>query len=270
MYCVIQKIVNKKPNLHGESKKLEVNCTTLTIDGKSYIKYYYAYSQDKFERPMRVAYKISIHKSYRENGKPKKKQWVICTMGYYDIADSLTWFKDYMRFDELDRKLEEMGMTEDELCNMVYEKLDPIIETIKKEFESTEEYRAKKAHRVIIDAYLKAKEIFEKKYGDKTYDYCYDVFGALRNEKYLKELQANYEVQQHYKSSYYDNFRSNYNNNDFSSYYNKKQSTYTESEKQGLKKIFKVLAMNFHPDRYKEDDGEIMKLVNKLKEEWKI
>jgi curved DNA-binding protein CbpA len=33
--------------------------------------------------------------------------------------------------------------------------------------------------------------------------------------------------------------------------------------------MYKVLALNFHPDRT-GDDGEMMKLVNRVKEEWGI
>jgi hypothetical protein len=84
MYCVIQKIVNKKPVQSGYSKELLVDWTTMTYQGKTETKYSYRYSDERFERPIKDAYKISIHKSYRENGKVKKKQWVICTMSYYN------------------------------------------------------------------------------------------------------------------------------------------------------------------------------------------
>jgi DnaJ-class molecular chaperone len=47
-------------------------------------------------------------------------------------------------------------------------------------------------------------------------------------------------------------------------------SNHTEDEKEKLKKIYRVLAIHFHPDRNKDDDGEMMKFVNKLKEEWGI
>lgn len=35
---------------------------------------------------IKCSYPVIIHKSYRENGKVKKKQWVIGTMDYYYIA----------------------------------------------------------------------------------------------------------------------------------------------------------------------------------------
>ena len=54
-----------------------------------------------------------------------------------------------------------------------------------------------------------------------------------------------------------------------SSYYNNKQSNYNVEDKEKYKKIYKTLAKTYHPDIIK-DDGEMMKIVNKLKEEWGI
>jgi hypothetical protein len=70
-----------------------------------------------------------------------------------------------------------------------------------------------------------------------------------------------------YESSYQRGNQSNYNYdssyNDYSSYSSQKLSNYTDAEKWMLKKIYKVLAANFHRDKYKEDGGE--SLVNRLK-----
>lgn len=268
MYCVIQKIQNKKTNPYGAAKELIVSSFTWSMDGVTKRKYTHNYSDEKFERPIKDAYKISIHKSYRENGKVKKKQWVICTIGYYDIADGWTWVGDHTI--GLEDKLEKIGITEEKLCNLVYKKLDPIINTVKAEFEKTEEYKTKKKHDKTLEEYRNAKEKFEKKYGEDTYDYCYDVFGLLKNESYLKELEENYKTQQeYYKSSYYKNNQSNYSYSDFSGYFKSNSSAHTEDGKNKLKKIYRVLATKFHPDVTK-DDGEMMKFVNHLKEEWGI
>lgn len=262
MYCVIQKIENKKPNMYGEAKKLEVGTFTWHIDdGKPDTKYTYNFT-GKFERPIKTAYRISIHKSYRKDGKVRKKQWVLCTISYYNLAE-------WSIYDYADSKItkvsEETGVSVDDIYNMVYEKLNPIIEAVTKEYESTEEYKTKFKHNKIIKEYMEAKTKFENKYGNDTYDYCYDVFGKLRNDEYLNELKKGWDN----RSSYYDNFKNNYDNYDFSSYFNSKSNTYTEDEKCKLKKIYRTLASKYHPDICK-DDGEMMKLVNKLKEEWNI
>ena len=264
MYCVIQKVENKKSNTWGEAKELKVAITKWFNDGIEKISYGYSYS-GKFERPIKTAYKISIHKSYRKDGKVHKKQWVICTIGYYNLIH-------WCLYDYADRKInevsEETGVSVDDIYNMVNEKLDPIIVAVTNEYEDTEEYKTKVKHNKILKKYFEDKAKFEDKYGKSTYDYCYDVFGVLRNEKYLKELEASYKAQQQYKSSYYENYKSNYSNFDFSNILNSKP-TYTDKEKEYLKKIYKGGALNLHPDKTK-DDGEGMKFLNKLKEEWGI
>ena len=80
MYCVIQEIQNKKAPHCLTSKRLEVKSHTITLGSQEpYDKYYYSHSSERFDRPIRAAFKISIHKSYREGGNVKKKQTPIPT-----------------------------------------------------------------------------------------------------------------------------------------------------------------------------------------------
>lgn len=284
MYCVIQKVINKKPNKYGSHKSLEVSSTTMIYKDKKESRYYYTYCSERFERPIKDAYKISIHKSYRENGLAKKKQWVICTVGYYDLVDS---FIDEIIASSFDKELAQIESDGEYLWKLIQDKLEPLRQIIRQEFENTEEYKTSKNNEEIIRIHNNAKTEFENKYGVDTYDYCYDVFGVLRNEEYLKHLEAVYAARQRYSrnssyygnsygnytgsdnSSYYDANYSNYSYEDFSSYSNPKRSTYTEEEKQNLKKMYKVLALQFHPDMA-EGNEEVMKLINRVKEEWGI
>ena len=269
MYCVIQEIELKKENQYGRYKELKVYESRFTINNIEHLKYSYTYSDERFKRPMKKAYKISIHQSYRENGKVKKKQWVICTMEYYDIAQGTTYIGDYFTSSNWKKKLKSLGISEDELYDLVYKKLDPLIEHIQNEFHKTEEYKTHQKHEAIINKYLKNKEAFESVYGDNTYDYCYDVFGELRNKKKLEEIKDDYQKQREYQRSYYENYKSNYSNYNFGGYSKTNTSTYKEEEKQYLKTIYKAAAMKLHPD-IKKDNGEGMKFLNKLKDEWGI
>jgi hypothetical protein len=271
MYCVIQEIENKKYNEYGAYKKLEVDSTTCTTTCNGVTEttttYSYKYTGGRFKRPVRKAYKISIHKSYRKGGKVKKKQWVLCTMSYYAILDSCPY--DYIYGGRVKDLIEEMKITEDEFWNMVYKKFNPLCESIEKEFQQTEEYKTNQKHEEIITVYAAKKAKFEEKYGQNTYDYCYDVFGVLRNEEMLNDIKAQYEARQEYNRSYYENSKSNYSNYNFSGYFKSNDSNYTEDEKKYLKVIYKAAAMKLHPD-IKKDDGEGMKFLNKLKEQWGI
>lgn len=267
MYCVIQEVDLKKEDMVGGYKGIEVYESTWTIGDETKTKYCYSYTGGRFERPIKKAYKISIHHSYRDNGKVKKKQWAICTIGYYSILEC--WPGDCIIRSTLNTKLEEMGIDEDKLWDMVYVKFQPIIDRVTTEYEATEEYKVHQENRAIIDKYNKTKNAFESVYGDNTYDYCYDVFGQVRNEKKLQEIKEQYKQQREYRRRYYENYKSNYNDYFKGSYHENKVSTYTEEEKSYLKKIYKAAAMKLHPDTAK-DNGEGMKFLNNLKEKWGI
>ncbi len=248
MYCVIQEIQNKKVSHRPTSKRIEVNSYTVKVgDQESYIQYCYSRSSEKFDRPVKTAYKISIHKSYRESGTVKKKQTSICTMGFYDLLES--WPGDFLNTAALKKKLEELGISEEALWDLVYVKLNPLIQKVTAEFKKTEEYAAKQEQKKILEEYQGNKKAFESKYGDSTYDRCYDVFGELRNKAYLEELEKNYEAQEQYKSSYQDYKHSNY---DWSSFTGASAIVYTEEEKGLIEEIvslgFKAAAKKYHPD----------------------
>lgn len=277
MYCVIQEIKLKKPDMKGNSKYIE----PYTWGSGNEVYHAYRMSDECFERSINKAYKISIHRSYRENGKIKKKQYYICTMGYYSIATLTSWFGDYCN---LERKSDTIGIPEEEIIKLVTSKLDRIIDTVKAEYKKTEEYKVHTKNKEIINKHNNAKREFNNKYGS-GYDQCYDVFGELKNENKLNKILEDYKVRKEYEEkskqyqdewyqrSYYNNSNSNYNNNSSSSYSNNNPSNYNDNEKKLLKKIYKKMAMEFHPDRNlknQEEAQEAMVLINKLKEQWEI
>lgn len=216
MFCVIQKVQKKKQDQYGEHKKIIVTETLIDFAGQEQKTLYgYTYSNERFERPILDAYKISIHESYRENGKVKKKQWVIRTISYYDLIE----YSLYDCADSSIRKVaNETGKEEEFIYDLIYEKLNPIIEIIEKEFQQTEEYKAKKEHQAIFKKHREAERAFEDIYGSDTYRYCYDIFGELRNPEYLEKLKVDRKVQEEYRKrseeyrrrSYEEYFQGNY------------------------------------------------------------
>lgn len=161
---------------------------TYTINGEEITEYTYYYSEERFERPILDAYKISIHHSYRENGKVKKKQWAICTMGYYDIVEYC--FDDKVVKSVLDAKIAEMGIKRSRFYRMIYDKLNPIEEAIRVEYEQTDEYKTHEEHQAILTTHRNTRREFEKLYGKDTYNRIYDVYGVVRNKEYLEQLIA--------------------------------------------------------------------------------
>lgn len=127
MYCVIQEIAIKKAPV-GEPKEIEVYESNWTMNDIPYTTYGYKYSQECYEREVKKAYRISIHESFREGSRIRKKQTVICTIGYYDLVD-MTWIGEYVRGKWSD-KVKAVGLPEEELENMIYDKLQPLIDQV--------------------------------------------------------------------------------------------------------------------------------------------
>lgn len=263
MYCVIQEVKLKNPDLNGKSKSIK----PYSWGNGNDLYYSYAMSEEIFDRDIKKAYKISIHHSYRENGKVKKKQWVIGTIGHYYMIEFGNWIGDCCRLED---KLEAIGISEEELCDLVYAKLDPLTERIKNEYKETEEYRVSKKNDEIIKKYKDSEREFNKKYGG-GYDQCYDVFGELKNESKLNQILEDYKFRKEYEErskqyqrSYYENNSSNYNYDSSSSYSKNNSSNYNDSERKLLKEAFKLLSHKYHPD--KGGSTEKMAMINNLKE----
>ena len=65
MYCVIQEIQKKKKNKDGYPKELKSEYMQMSINGQDESHYWHHYSEERFERDIKKAYRITIHESYR-------------------------------------------------------------------------------------------------------------------------------------------------------------------------------------------------------------
>lgn len=276
MFVVVQEIQLKKSQ-PGDWREYEVSSTSVSdLDGSNRRTWYHYYPKEeagRFERPNKTAYKISIHQSYRENGRVKKKQCPIGTIGYYAMIE-------WGLYDSIDRGItkaaELFGEEYDLLYDMVQAKMQPIIDKAKKDWKRTEECKEVSKRKKIETRYREAKNAFTKKYraDPNDYDRCYNVFGEVMNQEYLDELvqkarayeENTYQNQKRHRSSFnWDDFRSSYG---FSS---SRAGSYTEEERAMLKRFYKVLSMKFHPDLNQgTDTTKEMQLLNKLKEGWGV
>lgn len=278
MFCVIQEVQLKRPQPHGYSKELISKYFEMSFQGEDMGHWSYHYGYDYFDRPIKKAYKVSIHSNHRENGKVKKKQFSLCTINYYDLATGLFSLYDFC-CTKVGLIAKELDVDEEEIYEQVESKLGPLEERIINEFMQTEEYKTHSNHERIINLHILAKIDFEYKYAcDKDkYNQIYDVYGNLHNEKKLKEVQRDFQAKKDYEdrcSGYHKKHYSNYG--DFfgksgSSYYNDVSSNYTMEDKDTLKQFYRVLSKKFHPDANPDKDtSNEMKLLNQLKKQWEI
>ena len=274
MHCYIQEIQMKSSNSVGEGKELCVTTSNWTMNGILYTSYGYTYSDEKFERSIKTAYKITLHdKSYRDDkGKVRKNQFHVTTIKYYDLVD-FGWY-DCIISSKIDDIAEEMSIDSEIVWAEIESKLDALEDKVKTEFTQTEEYKTKKAHDAVLDEYRTKKSEFAEKYEvqENEYDRCYDIFGVLRNSEYLEKIKREYTSRKEYEkrsSSYQRENKSNYSN--YSGSYRTSSlhsGLSSEKEKEYYKKFYRTLAAKYHPDV--TGDGEEMKFLNKLKESWGV
>ena len=273
MYCVIQEVERKRKNQNGYPKELKSEYMQMSINEQDESYYWYHYSGERFERTVKKAYRITIHESYRENGKVKKKQFGICTVDYYDLATD--WFCLYdWGNSKIETAAKELNCSEEELYTLIEKKLEPIQEQIIEEFQQTEEYKTHEEHERITTLHAARKVEFNAKYNlsGNEYDKCYDVFGVLQKPEYLKKIEADYEARQRYEKEsrrYYEEYYNNCNQGSNSSYGGSISNTYKEEDKAVLKQFYRELSKKFHPDANPDTDtSQQMQLLNQLKSEW--
>ena len=284
MFCVIQKIWRKRPESCGEYREIEAYQVSWTIEDKPPM-WDWRYTGGRFERPHLEAYKITLHQSYRESGRVKKRQYTVCTMSYYDFCS--TWWGECIVGGET-ALAEKLGMDAAELCRIIDAKVEPLPERIRAEFEQSAEYIAQQEHERIKTVHWAAQLQFCEKYGvDKSeYDRCYDVFGQLRNKEYLKQIKAEYKARQQserearkqhhdYWRSYQEQWRSTYSGQSggqsSGSYSVPSVSTYTDADRVILKQFYRSLSKLYHPDLNPDKDTKAqMQMLNRLKEQWGV
>ncbi len=271
MFCVIQQVQLKKPNQYGAYRELVAGRDNWTVNGKPPC-WRYRYTGGRFDRPHLEAYKISIHQSCREGGRVRKKQYSIRTMSYYDIVE-------YSLFDCADGAIksaaEQAGVGYDELYELIERKLEPLRERLEAEFRQSEEYQTMQRHKRIIQAHDEACAAFCARYGvgSDEYDRCFDVFGVLRNEAYLKQLlrerKARRKAAREESRRTRQQWQERYQQYASGSYPPAAPSTYTANETAMLKQFYKALSKKYHPDLNPgKDTTAEMQLLNRLKQEW--
>ncbi len=169
------------------------------------------------------------------------------------------------------------GVEYEVLYKLVEDKMQPIIDKIKREFRRSEEYKARREREKLEKAHQKAKKQFGEQYGvdPDEYDYCYNIFGELMDKEYLDQIVRQYEQQQKAyedrQRRYQEYSRGTYSGGSSGGYSVPIRSTYREDERAILKQFYRSLSKTYHPDLNPgKDTTAQMQLLNRLKEAWGV
>lgn len=264
----------------GSHKRLKVTREERLINGEPKWVYGYKKSEERFERPIKLKYKVMAAHSYRDGDKVKKLSVSLGQFNYYDLLDGYP-FECW----GIEKKLKEKGIPyEGDVESLVYEKVNVIEDRILEELKQTEEYRTKEQLKDIELAYMDAKYDFKEQYGEDCYDCFYDVFGKLREpvlfEIYKQEAgkrQAERERQRKEQEEYERRsreeayrrfFRGGYSGYQDQQNVGESHSNFSQEELELVRGIisagYKKMAIKLHPDR--GGDEKQMKLLNNIKD----
>lgn len=279
MYIYIQEIETKTA-VRGSHKGLEVTREERLINGEPKWVYGYKKSEERFERPIKLKYKVMAAHSYRDGNKVKKLSVSLGQFNYYDLLDGYP-FECW----GIEKRLKEKGIPyEGDVESLVYEKVNAIEDRILEELKQTEEYRTKEQIKDIELAYMDAKYDFKEQYGEDCYDCFYDVFGKLREpvlfEIYKQEAgqrqkerdkrrkeQEEYEKRSR-EEAYKRWFGGGYSNSQSLGGNNSNFSPEELGMIQGIISAgYKKMATKYHPDRGGTD--EQMKMLNNINDKLK-
>lgn len=194
MYCVIQELQLKRADTLGAYKDLMVETNPFNYT-RTIPQYGYFECGERYKRPIKKAYKISIHESKRINGVVAKKQFVVTTINYYAFATD--WFSLGEYYEKTSDIADKLNTDQDTIYKLIESKITPLAQRIRDEFMQSEEYIAIQRRKVLIDEHGKRKLLFAEKYNvpDSEYDYCFNVFGEMVNAEYYETIVGGEGIQ---------------------------------------------------------------------------
>lgn len=270
MFLSVQKIYGKGIK-YGNYKGVVTYEESVGTTAGTATYYRWKYTDERFERK-NLSYKFVVKHSYRVGDKVKQKQLVLGTYFWYDFIYSRLQI-DINRFSDQLADLFDI-CTEDfeRLEHDINIQIDKIESSVAQEYHKSEEFRVYQSYFRRVQKWESKKLLFEMDFGtgyfEQIYDFdlriqnkaLYEAVEIMRTEAKKKKQEDNERTKNEYEQykQQYQNLLGNF-----------QSPKYSDDEKGFLKKFYKKLAMEFHPDIAK-DDGKAMQFLNKLKEEWQV
>ncbi len=263
MQCIIEEIKQSQVNSVGAPKEIEVGHYEWTNHGERGKTYIYRMSKERFPRQNLNAYRILLVDG--------EESHLVSTIGYYDLVDYS--IEDCIGDRLIDQLAEKMGTSSDTIWELILEKLRPLQQRIKQEFDQTEEAKTSKRNQEILREYKEKKRKFCMELGmdGVKYDRCYNVFGELMDADYLNKLYEQVAARQKFSANSKRKHKDSWRNFSGSADTFLGHASYSREEKEMLARFYKTLAKKFHPDSNPGvDTSKEMQLLNQLKKQWGI
>jgi hypothetical protein len=271
MYLSVQKLFNSKKYI-GNFKNVEPTETRWSVNGVDHIKYGFIQSGGRFERE-NISYKFEIKNSHSGNGDTKQLQLVLGTIDWFAMNTPGEIYQGLLKKVKIDQIKETFHPSDKELEDIIITintEIDKCIQIFKNDYHNSEEYKISKQNKNRIERWMKAKIRFDKEYGTYYFEEIYNFDLELMNIDLLEQVRQQKGQSDGYRHKQSENSgSSHYEERNESSSGNNDYSLYSEEETVYLRKFYKTLAKNYHPDIC-HDDGKAMQFLNKLREHWNL
>jgi hypothetical protein len=268
MYLFVQKILDKN-KYEGNYKNVEPTETRWKVADVDHVKYGYIQSGGRFKRE-NVSYIFIIRKSCGDNESNQKM--ILGSIDWYSMISPEDILKNLLNKEKIIQIKDKFYPSEEEFEELVFNinteisKCTKILET---ELKNSEEYKITEQNKKRIERWLKAKIRFDKEYGFGYFEEIYNFDLELMNYDLLEQVRQKKRRYDSYKQTKENSGNSNNKEKDEGSSVISNSLVFSQEEIAYLKKFYKTLAKNYHPDIC-HDDGKAMQFLNKLKKHWNI
>lgn len=269
MYLSVQKSIDNK-KYKGSYKNVELTETKWSERGVDHIKYGFIQSGGRFERE-NISYKFVVVGSCCEDENVKQLQLVLGTIDWLVMNTTGEIYQELLKKAKINQ-IKEMFRPDvkelEELIITINTEIDKCIQIFTNDYHNSEEYKISKQNQKRIERWIKAKIRFDNEFGTGYFEEVYNFDLELMNFDLLDQVRQKKRQSDNYKHTHTSD-NSDYNEKNERSSDSNDYPFYTEKEIIYLKKFYKTLAKNYHPDVC-NDDGRAMQFLNKLKEHWNI
>lgn len=270
MQLSVQKI-HYSTKFQGKFKGIKPTETRWFAKGVEHIKYGFTQSGGRFERE-NIAYEFTVKASYGDKTQTGR-ELLIGTIDWPAMDTPGDIYKEFLDSVKIDQIKRMFRPSDQELENLVIEinnEIKKCIRIFKDQYYNSEEHEVSKQNRRRVDQWMKAKLRFDQEYGSGYFEEIYDFDLDLKNVDLLERIRLrkgpkdSYRQEQNHDSGGSREEEKSENSSDSTNLF-----SYTEEEMGYLKKFYKTLAKNYHPDIC-HDDGKAMQFLNKLKTHWNL